>query len=125
MSLAPVISLLIRLSYTMKGTASACNTGLFTVSDCAKKKGIHLLLLFPPPLSVEDDEVILHWTEDGKNLKKSQRELAEGAKINQKDMKNLEYFRAQLELFAKMCLGRQYLAILKVKEQLPIDVVLK
>ena len=76
-------------------------------------------------IRVEDDEVILHWTEDGKNHKKSQRELAEGAKKNQKDQKNLDYFRAQLELFSKMCLGRQYLAILKVKEQLPIDVVLK
>lgn len=69
--------------------------------------------------------MILHWTEDGKNYKKSQRELAEGAKKNPKDLRNLEYFRAQLELFAKMCLGRQYLAILRVKEQLPIDVVLK
>ena len=75
--------------------------------------------------SVEDDELILHWTEDQKNYKRSQRELAEGAKKNAKDLKNLEYFRAQLELFSKMCLGRQYLAILRVKEQLPIDVVLK
>ena len=63
--------------------------------------------------------------EDGKNHKKSQRELAEGARTNQRDLKNLEYFRAQLELFSKMCLGRQYLAILKVKEQLPIDLVLR
>ena len=44
---------------------------------------------------------------------------------NAKDQKNLEYFRAQLELFSKMCLGRQYLAIPTVKEQLPINVVLR
>ena len=56
---------------------------------------------------------------------RSQRELAESAKENHSDQRNLDYFRAQLELFSKMCLGRQYLAILKVKEQLPIDVVLR
>ena len=63
----------------------------------------------PPPavLKIEDEEVILHWTEDGKNHKKSQRELAEGAKTSPK---NMEYFRAQIALFAKMCLGQQHLA---------------
>ena len=55
----------------------------------------------------------------------SQRELAEKAKEDHREQRNLDYFRAQLELFSKMCLGRQYLAILKVKEQLPIDVVLR
>ena len=77
-------------------------------------------------LSVDDDdEVIIHWTEDGTNYSRSQRELAESAKEDPKDQKNLDYFRAQLELFSKMCFGRQYLAILRVKEQLPIDVVLR
>ena len=56
---------------------------------------------------------------------RSLKELADGAKKNQKDMESLDYFKAQLELFAKMCLGRQHLAIAKVKLQLPIDVVLK
>ena len=56
---------------------------------------------------------------------RSQRELAEKAKEDYRDQRSLDYFRAQLELFSKMCLGRQYLAILKIKEQLPIDVVLK
>ena len=56
---------------------------------------------------------------------RSQRELAEKAKEDHREQRNLDYFRAQLELFSKMCLGRQYLAILKVKEQLPIDVVLR
>ena len=70
--------------------------------------------------------MVLHWTEDGTQHSKSQRELATGALHNDpQDLKNLEYFHAQLDLFAKMCLGRQYLAILKVKEQLPIDVVLR
>jgi len=70
----------------------------------------------------EGDEVVLHWTEDGSQHSKSQRDLAGG---DQQDQKNLEYFRAQLDLFSNMCFGRQYLAILKVKEQLPIDVVLR
>ncbi len=69
--------------------------------------------------------MILCWTEDGKKYRKSQQELAEGAKRNPRDAKSLDYFRAQLELFAKMCLGRQHLAIAKVKLQLPIEVVLK
>ena len=74
----------------------------------------------------EGDEVVLHWTEDGCQHSKSQRELARGAlNGDRQDQKNLEYFRAQLDLFSNMCLGRQYLAILKVKEQLPIDVVLR
>ena len=76
--------------------------------------------------SVDSDEVILHWTEEGVNHSKSQNKLAEGAKSRKTDdVKNLEYFQAQLELFAKMCHGRQYLAIKRVKEQLPIEVVLR
>ena len=67
----------------------------------------------------------LCWTEGGVNYKKSQRELAEGAKTSQKDAESLEYFKTQLELFSKMCLGRQHVAIGKVKAQLPIGVVLK
>ena len=70
--------------------------------------------------------MVLHWTEDGSQHSKSQRELATGARNGDaQDQKNLEYFHAQLDLFAKMCLGRQYLAILKVKEQLPVEVVLR
>ncbi len=76
--------------------------------------------------SVEGDEVMLHWTEGGQCRSKSQGALAHGAgrKIPD-DIKNLDYFQSQLELFSKMCHGRQYLAIKRVKEQLPIDVVLR
>ncbi len=74
------------------------------------------------PCSVSEEEVILHW-QDGSPVSKSLQELACGAD-NSDDRKNLEYFQAQLELFSKMCFGRQYLAILKVKEQLPVHVVL-
>ena len=57
---------------------------------------------------------------------KSQQELAMGALAgNAEDLKNLEYFTAQLQLFCNMCYNRQYLAILKIKEQLPIEVVLR
>lgn len=56
----------------------------------------------------------------------SQSELAKGAAAgNVEDKKNLEYFTAQLKLFCNMCFNRQYLAIPKIKEQLPIDVVLR
>ncbi|XP_064398624.1 inositol 1,4,5-trisphosphate receptor type 2-like isoform X2 [Halichondria panicea] len=77
-------------------------------------------------VSVEGDEVMLHWTVDGQSRSKSQGALANGARRRiPDDMKNLDYFQSQLELFAKMCHGRQYLAIKRVKEQLPIDVVLR
>lgn len=77
-------------------------------------------------LSLEANEVVLHWMDGGTTHSKSQRDLARGAEAGDaKDTKNLEYFRAQLDLFAKMCFSRQYLAILKVKDQLPIDVVLR
>ena len=76
--------------------------------------------------SVEDDEIMLHWTELGVAHSKSQMELANGAKAgNHDDMKNLDYFTAQLQLFCNMCFNRQYLAIPKIKEQLPIDIVLQ
>ena len=76
--------------------------------------------------SVEKGEIMLHWTEMGEVHSKSQRELADGAKEGKvEDIKNLEYFTAQLQLFCNMCFNRQYLAILKIKEQLPIDIVLQ
>lgn len=74
--------------------------------------------------SMSEGEVVLHWAEDSNSVSMSLRELASRATGSSEDKKNLEYFRAQLELFSKMCFGRQYLAILKVKEQLPVDVVL-
>ena len=78
------------------------------------------------PCSVEGEEIILHWTEMGVAHSKSQRELAEGVKAgNTEDIKNLDYFTAQLQLFCNMCFNRQYLAILKIKDQLPINIVLR
>ena len=92
---------------------------------------------------------MLHWTEIEKVPSKSQKDLADGAKEGKEeeikrvrsksqkelaegaekgvveDIKNLEYFTAQLQLFCNMCFNRQYLAILKIKEQLPIDIVLQ
>ena len=62
----------------------------------------------------------------GEAHSKSQRELADGAMAGrEEDIKNLDYFTAQLQLFCNMCFNRQYLAILKIKEQLPIDIVLQ
>lgn len=76
--------------------------------------------------SVEKEEIVLHWTEMGETHSKTQMELADGAKAgNEEDTKNLNYFTAQLQLFCNMCFNRQYLAILKIKEMLPIDIVLQ
>ena len=75
---------------------------------------------------MEKEEIVLHWTETGKAHSKTQMELANGAKAgNNGDKKNLDYFTAQLQLFCNMCFNRQYLAILKIKEMLPIDIVLQ
>lgn len=69
---------------------------------------------------------MLHWTEMGVSHSKSQMALAEGVKMGkEEDTKNLDYFTSQLQLFCNMCFNRQYLAILKIREQLPIDIVLQ
>ena len=76
--------------------------------------------------SVENGEILLHWTEMGVAHSKPQMQLADGAGAgNNEDSKNLDYFTAQLQLFCNMCFNRQYLAILKIKEMLPIDTVLQ
>lgn len=71
-----------------------------------------------------DGEVFLVW--DSGNKKKSQRDLARGAKIGVKDdVKILDYYRYQLNLFSRMCLDRQYLAINSISKQLDVDLILR
>ena len=68
-------------------------------------------------------DVILEWSDDNR---RPLREVSESAaKGDNQDIKVIEYFRAQLELFSRMCFYRQYLGISKVKDLLPINVVLK
>ncbi|CAB1322998.1 unnamed protein product, partial [Coregonus sp. 'balchen'] len=75
----------------------------------------------------EDEEVWLYWIDSHKEPHgKSIRHLAQDAKGNHKlDSDIITYYRYQLNLFAKMCLDRQYLAINQVSSQLPVDLILR
>ncbi|XP_020515019.2 inositol 1,4,5-trisphosphate receptor type 2 [Labrus bergylta] len=76
---------------------------------------------------VEEEEVWLYWIDSHKEPHgKSIRHLAQDAKGNHKmDIETITYYRYQLNLFAKMCLDRQYLAINQISCQLPVDLILR
>nr|XP_019934105.1 PREDICTED: inositol 1,4,5-trisphosphate receptor type 2 [Paralichthys olivaceus] len=76
---------------------------------------------------VEEEEVWLYWIDSHKEPHgKSIRHLAQDAKGNHKmDVDIVTYYRYQLNLFAKMCLDRQYLAINQISCQLPVDLILR
>ncbi|XP_076122095.1 inositol 1,4,5-trisphosphate-gated calcium channel ITPR2 isoform X2 [Alosa pseudoharengus] len=75
----------------------------------------------------DDEEVWLYWIDANKEPHgKSIRHLAQDAKGNHKlDMDVVTYYRYQLNLFAKMCLDRQYLAINQISSQLPVELILR
>ncbi|XP_027017220.1 inositol 1,4,5-trisphosphate receptor type 2 isoform X2 [Tachysurus fulvidraco] len=75
----------------------------------------------------EEDEVWLYWIDKNKEPHgKSIRNMSIDAKSNQKeDIDHMTYYRCQLNLFAKMCLDRQYLAINQISGQLPVDLILR
>ncbi|XP_052007974.1 inositol 1,4,5-trisphosphate receptor type 2 [Xyrauchen texanus] len=75
----------------------------------------------------DDEEVWLYWIDSHKEPHgKSIRHLAQDAKDGQKmDTDIIIYYRCQLNLFAKMCLDRQYLAINQISSQLPVDLILR
>ncbi|KAJ8245710.1 hypothetical protein GJAV_G00273660 [Gymnothorax javanicus] len=79
------------------------------------------------PEEVEEEEVWLYWIDSHKEPHgKSIRHLAQDAKGNHKmDVDIITYYRYQLNLFARMCLDRQYLAINQVSGQLPVDLILR
>ncbi|XP_066554244.1 inositol 1,4,5-trisphosphate-gated calcium channel ITPR1 isoform X5 [Amia ocellicauda] len=81
------------------------------------------------PVESEEDEeeVWLFWKDSNKEIRsKSIRELAQDAKEGQKeDQEVVSYYRYQLNLFARMCLDRQYLAINKISGQLDVDLILR
>lgn len=103
------------------------------------------------PLEAEDEEEVwLFWKDNCKEIRsKSVRELAQDAKEGQKeDQEVVSYYRSghgvsgrrpspqlltppprprrcQLNLFARMCLDRQYLAINKISGQLDVDLILR
>uniref|UniRef100_A0A8C9TGQ4 Inositol 1,4,5-trisphosphate receptor n=1 Tax=Scleropages formosus TaxID=113540 RepID=A0A8C9TGQ4_SCLFO len=75
----------------------------------------------------DEEEVWLFWKDGSKEVRsKSIRELAQDAKEGQKeDQEVVRYYRYQLNLFARMCLDRQYLAINKISGQLDVDLILR
>uniref|UniRef100_A0A452SNX9 Inositol 1,4,5-trisphosphate receptor n=1 Tax=Ursus americanus TaxID=9643 RepID=A0A452SNX9_URSAM len=76
---------------------------------------------------VLSQEVWLFWRDSSKEIRsKSVRELAQDAKEGQKEDRDvLSYYRYQLNLFARMCLDRQYLAINEISGQLDVDLILR
>uniref|UniRef100_A0A668ABN8 Inositol 1,4,5-trisphosphate receptor n=1 Tax=Myripristis murdjan TaxID=586833 RepID=A0A668ABN8_9TELE len=76
---------------------------------------------------VDDEEVWLYWIDSHKEPHgKSIRHLAQDAKGNHKmDVDIITYYRYQLNVFAKMCLDRQYLAINQISCQLPVELILR
>ncbi|XP_054243554.1 inositol 1,4,5-trisphosphate receptor type 1 [Indicator indicator] len=75
----------------------------------------------------DEEEVWLFWRDGNKEIRsKSIRELAQDAKEGQKEDRDvLSYYRYQLNLFARMCLDRQYLAINEISGQLDVDLILR
>nr|XP_012788828.1 unnamed protein product [Sorex araneus] len=76
---------------------------------------------------VDEDEVWLYWIDSNKEPHgKAIRHLAQEAKEGTKaDLEVLTYYRFQLNLFARMCLDRQYLAIDQISTQLSVDLILR
>ncbi|XP_048589146.1 inositol 1,4,5-trisphosphate receptor isoform X2 [Nematostella vectensis] len=71
-----------------------------------------------------EGDVFLVW-ERGEKMK-AQKDIAKGVKMMVKeDIKILDYYRYQLNLFSQMCLDRQYLAINSISKQLDVDLILR
>ncbi|KAH0616444.1 hypothetical protein JD844_027547 [Phrynosoma platyrhinos] len=76
---------------------------------------------------MDEEEVWLYWIDSNKEPHgKAIRHLAQEAKEGTKtDLEVLTYYRYQLNLFARMCLDRQYLAINQISTQLSVDLILR
>uniref|UniRef100_A0ACB8FPZ7 Inositol 1,4,5-trisphosphate receptor type 2 n=1 Tax=Sphaerodactylus townsendi TaxID=933632 RepID=A0ACB8FPZ7_9SAUR len=76
---------------------------------------------------IDEEEVWLYWIDSNKEPHgKAIRHLAQEAKEgNKSDLEVLTYYRYQLNLFARMCLDRQYLAINQISTQLSVDLILR
>uniref|UniRef100_A0A669QCL4 Inositol 1,4,5-trisphosphate receptor n=1 Tax=Phasianus colchicus TaxID=9054 RepID=A0A669QCL4_PHACC len=76
---------------------------------------------------IDEEEVWLYWIDSnkephGKAIRHLAQEAKEGTKV---DLEVLTYYRYQLNLFARMCLDRQYLAINQISAQLSVDLILR
>ncbi|XP_073423539.1 inositol 1,4,5-trisphosphate-gated calcium channel ITPR2 isoform X2 [Dendrobates tinctorius] len=76
---------------------------------------------------MDEEEVWLYWIDSnkephGKAIRHLAQEAKEGTKV---DLEVLNYYRYQLNLFARMCLDRQYLAINQISTQLSVDLILR
>ncbi|XP_040291553.1 inositol 1,4,5-trisphosphate receptor type 2 isoform X2 [Bufo bufo] len=76
---------------------------------------------------IDEEEVWLYWIDSnkephGKAIRHLAQEAKEGTKV---DLEVLTYYRYQLNLFARMCLDRQYLAINQISTQLSVDLILR
>uniref|UniRef100_H2YYU9 Inositol 1,4,5-trisphosphate receptor n=1 Tax=Ciona savignyi TaxID=51511 RepID=H2YYU9_CIOSA len=82
-------------------------------------------ILIETKLGIDEsgEEVALLSYGDGKAVEKSIRHLAQSNILDDKTV--LTYYRHQLDLFSKMCLDRQYLAINPISEELTIPIILK
>ncbi|XP_053575682.1 inositol 1,4,5-trisphosphate receptor type 2 [Bombina bombina] len=76
---------------------------------------------------IDEEEVWLYWIDSNKEPHgKAIRHLAQEAKEGTKaDLEVINYYRYQLNLFARMCLDRQYLAINQISTQLSVDLILR
>lgn len=84
------------------------------------------VLLFLSPKVDRRNVVTLEWNDNGVMCSKSLQDIAAAAsQRSEPDQQTLDYFQAQLDLFSKMCFYRQYLGINRVKELLPIHIVLR
>ncbi|XP_043943593.1 inositol 1,4,5-trisphosphate receptor type 2 isoform X2 [Protopterus annectens] len=74
----------------------------------------------------EEEEVWLYWIDHNKEPHgKTIRQLAlEAKEENKASTEILTYYRYQLNLFARMCLDRQYLAINQISTQLSVELIL-
>nr|CAB3257468.1 inositol 1,4,5-trisphosphate receptor type 2 [Phallusia mammillata] len=74
-------------------------------------------------VDVDEGETVVLKYGDGKVVERGIRDLASSKETE--DRRWLKYYRHQLDLFSKMCLDRQYLAINPISGELTIPIILK
>ena len=101
---------------------------LFNLNDVEENKCLDILI--ETELDYQENKVYLRYKGNGPFFCDDEiRELSElVAKANEMDDRSvrfLDYYRHQLELYANLCLDRQYLAINFIQQQLSLELILK